>query len=83
MPVFCHDIAFAEVVGSCPDMIIENGDLKPEKGLETAILITLFSDKRATDDQLPDAITGKRGWWGATIAEMASDQIGSLVGTTE
>lgn len=33
--------------------------------LSTAVLISLFTDRRANDDDvLPDASTDRRGWWG-------------------
>ncbi len=38
-----------------------------DPGLETAILISLFTDKRADDaDVLPPGEEDKRGWWGDT-----------------
>ncbi|MHA2017787.1 MAG: phage GP46 family protein [Promethearchaeota archaeon] len=55
-------------------------DLEPDAGLETAILISLFTDRRAKkDDILPDPnSTDKRGWWGDLGAiEFQGDQIGS------
>lgn len=43
--------------------------------LETAILISLFTDRQAArDDEIPDGTTNPRGWWG----DLDSDtQIGS------
>jgi len=51
-------------------------DLVSDAGLETAILIMLFSDKRASvDDVLPDSLSNdRRGWWGDTLLE---ENIGS------
>ena len=46
-----QDVGFFNVGAACPDMIIENGDLKADNGLETASLISLFSDKRVTLEQ--------------------------------
>ena len=43
----------------------EDVDLKRDAGLETAIEISLFTDRRADDtDTLPDHSGEKRGWWG-------------------
>jgi phage gp46-like protein len=49
-----------------------------EDGLETAVIISLFSDRRAeADDILPDGGDDRRGYWGDAYAEIAGDLIGS------
>lgn len=41
------------------------GALVSGNDLETAILISLFTDRRAdADDELPDGSGDRRGWWG-------------------
>lgn len=46
------------------DIKIALGDLVPDAGLYTAVLISLFTDKRApADAELPDPAQGRRGWW--------------------
>ena len=58
-------------------------DLKGDDGLLTAVIVSLFTDARAHDDDaLPDERVGvptdKRGWWGDHIrADSAADPIGS------
>lgn len=55
-------------------------DLDPDAGLETAVLISLFTDRRANDDDvLPDFNNpDRRGWWGDLGSpEAEGDQIGS------
>ena len=55
-------------------------DLESDAGLETAVLISLFTDRRANiDDPLPDSNnTSRRGWWGDLASpEVEGDQIGS------
>lgn len=43
-------------------------DLLRDPGLETAVLISLFSDRRAdVDDPLPDPNDTRRGWWADAI----------------
>lgn len=52
--------------------------LQIDEGLETAVIISLFTDRRALDDDLlPDHHQDKRGWWGDSFAELNQDLIGS------
>lgn len=54
---------------------ITQNDLGRDPGLETAVMISLFSDQRATlEDSLPDNSKDLRGWWGDATQE---DLIGS------
>lgn len=50
--------------------------LAEDSGLDTAVIISLFSDRRAEDGDLPSG-ENRRGWWGDTYAEIESDKIGS------
>jgi phage gp46-like protein len=63
------------------DFNLVNGDLDTDEGLETAVLISLFSDKRAAiDDPLLDPLNpdDKRGWWGDLLEPVEEgDEIGS------
>ena len=57
-------------------------DLLGDDGLLTAVIVSLFSDRRANDDDpLPDERVGfrdPRGWWGDHILEQdARDPLGS------
>jgi phage gp46-like protein len=56
---------------------VQNGDLAGDEGLETAVLISIFTDKRISDDELPTGETSKRGWWGDVFPNVDQDQIGS------
>ncbi len=52
-------------------------DLATDAGLETAVIISLFTDRRAGEnDELPATETDRRGWWGNTMQD-ADDEIGS------
>lgn len=75
------DIALKLVTPNCFDLAIKNGDFEFDEGLETAIAISLFTDKRVTDEELPDLETNKRGWWGDMFPEVDQDQIGSRIWT--
>lgn len=59
------------------DLQIVNGDLAGDNGLETAISISLFTDRRVSDEELPQLEKDKRGWWGDMFPEIDQDQIGS------
>lgn len=57
-----------------------NNDLTLENGLASAVIMSLFTDRRASDDDiLPDFFsTDRRGWWGDLAStEIKNDQIGS------
>ncbi len=72
-----QDVGFFDVGEACPDIVIENGDLKPDNGLETSALISLFSDRRITLEELPSGETGRMGYW----ADLTSDPIDDLIGS--
>ena len=61
----------------CFDIELDGADLLAEEGLETALVLSLFCDRRANpDDELPTDETDRRGWWGdALLAD--GDRIGS------
>lgn len=62
------------------DLRLLNGDLWRDGGLETAIVISLFTDRRASPtDVLPDASPDRRGWWADGVPEIQGDEIGSLL----
>lgn len=57
------------------DIEFSDGDLVREEGLETAVMISLFTDRRARDDDPLDDINDKRGWWADQVED--NDEIGS------
>lgn len=60
------------------DLALDGNDLQLDDGLNTAILVSLFSDRRArTDDQLPGASDDRRGWWADAYPQIDGDLIGS------
>lgn len=59
------------------DFAIRGGDLMMDVGLRTAVLLSLFTDARALDDDvLPDG-ADRRGWWGDCANDDPNDRIGS------
>lgn len=60
------------------DIEYKNGDLVRELGLETAVYMSLFTDRRASEDDPVDDIKDLRGWWGDGLNETEDeDLIGS------
>lgn len=52
------------------DFAMSGGALSADADLETAVLISLFTDRRAeADDLLPDRAASRRGWWGDAFAK--------------
>ncbi|MDR1276376.1 MAG: phage GP46 family protein [Candidatus Accumulibacter sp.] len=51
------------------DYALAGCSLADAHDVKTAILISLFTDRRAEDDDiLPDAGASKRGWWGDALS---------------
>lgn len=62
----------------CADGRLLENDLAADEGLETAVLLSLFTDRRAEDsDVLPDGQTSRRGWFGDAVPVTAGDLFGS------
>ena len=57
------------------DVGLSGADLVREEGLRTAVIVSLFSDRRAEPGDIPEG-EDPRGWWGDAIAE-DDDRIGS------
>lgn len=55
------------------------GDLATDTTLRTAVVVSLFTDRRARDDDALPAGAGddRRGWWGDLLPPVEHDQIGS------
>lgn len=75
-----QDVAFLDVGGPNIDIDIQGGDLVAENGLETAVLVSLYSDRYVPPEELPPGFAeagDPRGWWADAIAETPNDRIGS------
>ncbi len=61
------------------DLSIIDLDLASDRGLETAVILSLFTDRRAESDDVPPSgdDRDRRGWWADEFAEVAGDRIGS------
>lgn len=64
--------------GSACDLAIDGNDLALDDGLRTALIVSLFSDRRARDDdELPGGDDDRRGWWADAWPQIDGDRIGS------
>ncbi len=71
------DLALRWDSGSA-DLAIVDDDLLADDGLETAVLISLFTDRRAEPgDALPTTENDLRGWWGDEFLDVDGDHVGS------
>ena len=60
------------------DIGLLGADLASDDGMETAVILSLFTDARADDDDvLPVAGGDRRGWWGDAYADTPGDVMGS------
>jgi phage gp46-like protein len=78
-----QDVGFFDTGGPCVDLVIENGDLKADDTLETAVLISIFSDRYQNPTELPDGDDDPRGWWADRLSQPLNDELGSLVWISE
>lgn len=60
------------------DFTVGSDDVTGDDGLETAIMLSLFTDRRAeAGDVLPDGETDRRGYWGDEFGDVEGDRFGS------
>jgi len=57
------DIALGLVDGVIDILTSDSGELVKDNGLETAVLISLFTDQRVSKGQVPSGQISQRGWW--------------------
>ncbi|MHC8366304.1 phage GP46 family protein [Pseudomonas sp. ZT5P21] len=62
-------------------LVLSGFDLARDDGLETAVIISLFTDRRASPEQIPVELPQDdlRGYWGDISNATPSDQTGSLL----
>lgn len=60
------------------DFALDALGLEQDDGLETAVILSLFTDARARDDDaLPHGQSDRRGWWADAYPAVAGDRFGS------
>lgn len=72
------DIAFEQDADGMFDLTIDEstGDFVLTGGLETAVIVSLFSDRRARKDEVADPML-RRGWDGDLVPDVPGDVHGS------
>jgi len=67
-----------DVPNSRGDWIMAGAQLASGDDLQTAVLISLFTDRlAAADDEIPDGTQNRRGWWADQQPDGNVDLIGS------
>lgn len=61
------------------DLSLIDNDIASDRGLMTALLLSLFTDRRANNDDVPPSgdPTDRRGWWADQFAAVEGDKFGS------
>lgn len=74
------DIAsFFNPITASADYALAQGALRSDADLQTAVIISLFTDRRAEpDDVLPSADAARRGWWGDALAAESGLGVGRI-----
>lgn len=71
------DIALQQIGVGVFGPVLDGNDLLADEGLETAVILSLFTDRRLPDGATPpDGTNDPRGWWG-DIGDPDGVQIGS------
>lgn len=70
------DLAVAQDDEGIFDLIIDGTDLETTDGLETAIIVSEFSDRRAYPEEVADPMK-RRGWIGDLVSDVPGDRHGS------
>ena len=60
-------------------LLIREGALARDDGLETAVVLSLFTDRLAAPGDVPAGAQpgARRGWWGDALADVPGDLMGS------
>ena len=58
------------------DISVRKGDLVGDDSLGTEVMVSLFSDVRAEQDELPPEYKDLRGWWADALLALQGDEQG-------
>ena len=70
------DIKLNTSAGLFFDLQMQKNDLAFDDTLKTAVIVSLFTDRRVTVDELPTGEKDRRGWWADALND-DQDLIGS------
>lgn len=59
------------------NVLFEKDEFLSDKGMETMVTISLFSDARITELELPAGETYRGGWWGEAAVALEPEAFGS------
>lgn len=60
------------------DLQRDGGNFLSDDGLETGVVVSLFTDRLAeSTDEIPDGTDDRRGWWADAFPDVEDDRIGS------
>lgn len=70
------DILMAQNEQGLFDLPVRKGDLVGDDSLGTEVMVSLFTDIRAENDELPPEYSDLRGWWADALLAMQGDEQG-------
>lgn len=73
-------LAFDPVTGECDLVVDADGVLVNDDPVPTAVLVSLFQDRRVTAGEVPEGVS-LAGWWGDAYTFQAGDVEGSRLWT--
>lgn len=59
------------------DLPVRRGDLMGDNSLGTEVMVSLFTDVRAEQDELPPEYSDPRGWWADALLALQGDEQGT------
>jgi len=75
------DLALKYNIETGFDIQFNESDFGIDNGLETYVIVAIFSDRRISTSELPDQESFKRGYWADQFSEIENDKIGSKIWT--
>jgi phage gp46-like protein len=73
-------LAFDPTTGECDLVVDADGLLVNDDPIQTAVLVSLFTDVRVTPGEVPEGVS-LGGWWGAAYTIEPGDVEGSRLWT--
>lgn len=67
---------FIQIDGTL-DIELDGADLATDSGLQTAVMVSLFTDSRVDQADVPYVGSSRRGWWGDLFPDVPGDKTGS------